>query len=254
MDLKEFQHSSFTSRHPWELARFEVMKDILSRRIDFDSVRMVADIGCGDAFVVDNLAAFMPKANLAAVDKNFTAVEKEQILASIRHSNITLFEDVLELESLQQNIDIVLLMDVIEHVEKDVDFIRQVKTLPNVTSNTLFFVTVPAFQSLFSEHDVFLNHFRRYNQSQLQEVLMQAGLKVNQTGYFFLSLLFVRSLQKMLRKDNTNGLNQSKSSAFANRIVKMVLLIDYNISSFLNKIGIRLPGLSLYALCQKSAS
>ncbi len=254
MDLKEYQNSLFSQRHPWELARFEVMKDILSRRIGLDSVKRVADIGCGDAFVVDSLAAHMPKANLAAVDKNFTEVEKEQILASLQHPNITLLSDISELKSSPQNIDIVLLMDVIEHVEYDVDFLRQINSLPIITPNTLFFITVPAFQSLFSEHDVFLNHFRRYNKTQLQAVLTQADLQVVQSGYFFLSLLIVRSFQKLFRKDNTNGLNQSKTSAFGNKIVKLVLLIDYKFSSIFNKIGIRLPGLSLYALCQKSAS
>ncbi|KAI4452578.1 hypothetical protein C823_007162 [Eubacterium plexicaudatum ASF492] len=42
----------------------------------------------------------------------------------------------------------------------------------------MILITVPAFQNLFSLHDIQLKHFRRYNYKSLYHVLDQAGYKI----------------------------------------------------------------------------
>jgi hypothetical protein len=46
-------------------------------------------------------------------------------------------------------------------------------------------VTVPAFGWLWSDHDVFLGHQRRYTLGQLERVLRTAGLRVEFGCYYF---------------------------------------------------------------------
>lgn len=83
--------------------------------------------------------------------------------------------------------DLVLMMDVIEHVDDDVGLVRAYAE--KVPSGTWFLVTVPAFQALWSAHDVFLEHRRRYTLRGVEAVLRAAGLSVERGCYFY-GLLF----------------------------------------------------------------
>lgn len=83
--------------------------------------------------------------------------------------------------------DLVLFMDVLEHVEDDIELLREYsQTMPR---NGCVAITVPAFQFLWSGHDVFLEHYRRYTRSMLEAVVADAGLEVVRSRYFF-GLLF----------------------------------------------------------------
>lgn len=53
-----------------------------------------------------------------------------------------------------------IMMDVLEHLPNDLAMLQRVKAA-TVGDNNCFFITVPAFQSLWSGHDVFLEHYRR---------------------------------------------------------------------------------------------
>ena len=85
------------------------------------------------------------------------------------------------------NSDLVLMMDVIEHVDDDVGLVRQYSDL--MPQHGTMLITVPAFQFLWSRHDVFLEHKRRYTHASLHRTIEAAGLTVVRTRYFF-SLLF----------------------------------------------------------------
>ena len=63
-----------------------------------------------------------------------------------------------------------------------------------VGQDTTVLVTVPAYQSLFSSHDVQLKHYRRYSLRSLRHALSSAGLRVVESGTFFVSLLPLRAL------------------------------------------------------------
>ena len=82
---------------------------------------------------------------------------------------------------------LVLMMDVLEHVADDVALLRQYTEAMADDGRVL--VTVPAFQFLWSGHDVFLEHYRRYTLASLEAVVRQAGLVPLRRRYFF-GLLF----------------------------------------------------------------
>lgn len=83
--------------------------------------------------------------------------------------------------------DLVLMMDVIEHVDDDVGLIRAYTD--RMPRGGILLVTVPAFKFLWSGHDVFLEHKRRYTLAGLHRTIHKAGLDVIQSRYFF-SILF----------------------------------------------------------------
>jgi SAM-dependent methyltransferase len=82
---------------------------------------------------------------------------------------------------------LVLMMDVLEHVDDDVALLMHyTRHLP---PHGRVLVSVPAFQALWSGHDDFLEHRRRYTRSSLERVVRAAGLDVLRTRYFYGLLL-----------------------------------------------------------------
>ena len=86
-------------------------------------------------------------------------------------------------EVMQSDSDLVLMMDVLEHVPDDEALVRLYRA--KVAPGTVFVVTVPAFQFLWSGHDVFLEHYRRYTLRGIEAVLDRAGLVVERGCYVF---------------------------------------------------------------------
>jgi SAM-dependent methyltransferase len=83
--------------------------------------------------------------------------------------------------------DLVLLMDVLEHVDDDLGLLREYAQ--QARTGTRFVVSVPAFSWLWSGHDEFLEHRRRYTLAQILRVVAGAGL-VPVTGFYFFAVLF----------------------------------------------------------------
>ncbi|MCK2087413.1 class I SAM-dependent methyltransferase [Thauera aromatica] len=79
--------------------------------------------------------------------------------------------------------DLVLLMDVLEHVDDDVDFLELYAE--KVPTGARFLISVPAFYFLWSSHDIFLEHKRRYTLSQIENIAIRAGLTVLRGAYYF---------------------------------------------------------------------
>lgn len=84
----------------------------------------------------------------------------------------------------KSNADLVLLVDVLEHVKDDISFVKEY--VEKLDKGTNLFVSVPAFEFLFSGHDIFLEHYRRYTISSLEVCLKACGLTIVKTRYYFL--------------------------------------------------------------------
>lgn len=81
------------------------------------------------------------------------------------------------------SVDAVLMIDVIEHVDDDAGLIAEY--VDKVAPGTRFLISVPAFNFLWSSHDDFLEHRRRYRLESLEAVAREGGLEPLETRYFF---------------------------------------------------------------------
>ena len=256
MDIIE-QHTTNAKRHPWELARFEVLFSLLEKALPPTSEsKIIVDIGCGDCFFAEELLARRTDVTLIGIDTAYSEDRRKEKMAAVHNQRFQLFTSLSEAQSfLNGPAHLVLLLDVLEHIEKDAAFLHQLATAPFFQPKTQLLISVPAFNSLFTRHDHFLNHFRRYNLEQLRRVVQKAGLVPAASGFFFASLLPLRWFQKLKEKagwkNQPSGIGQWKAPAFATQLFKSYLLADFKFSKTLGKIGIRLPGLSAYCLCKK---
>jgi len=108
-------------------------------------------------------------------------------------------------ESVDQ--DLVLMMDVLEHVDDDLSLLRQYSS--QLRTGALVVITVPAFEFLWSSHDDFLQHRRRYTVRSLSKLVRDAGLTVDRARYFF-GLLFplfatIRLIEGLLARSRSFG-------------------------------------------------
>src|SRR5262245_34335058 len=188
MDLVEARARGFESsiRHPWETARFEVIDHLIRRHAPLPSGAVVMDIGCGDTFVVEELAARYPTSQLFAVDTAFSGELLEHYRERLNNPRILMSSSLDGMAPPPSRpASLVLLMDVIEHIEDDTGFLTGLHGRPYIGPDTRLLITVPAFQSLFSSHDTFLGHYRRYSNSSLRHLVERSGFRTLEIGYFF---------------------------------------------------------------------
>ncbi|MFC1578517.1 hypothetical protein ACFL36_05850, partial [Thermodesulfobacteriota bacterium] len=115
-------------------------------------------------------------------------------------------------------------------------------------------ITAPFHKALFSSHDVFLGHYRRYSYFAFKNLSRKAGLKIEQKGQFFSILLFIRFIQKIVfAMESVYNKNQKKSvtgvagwsgSKMLTNILVGLLKFDCLLMGFF-------PGLSGYMVCSK---
>ncbi len=259
MDLRELSVTgSGARRHPWELARLDVVEYLLKRSgIAGPRARHVVDFGCGDAFVASALAGRLGAERVSAVDKAFTPETIDRIATTLSprvrlcDSLETLAKDSGEKASL------VLLLDVLEHCEDDRGTLETILESPAVADDAHFLMTVPAFQKLFSQHDTFLGHYRRYGREQFTRLARESGLEPIRSAYFFSSLLAPRGMQVArerlgLRSKEIKGLGDHRGAAWADALIRQVLWADFRVGESLARAGVYLPGLSCFVLARRA--
>lgn len=252
MDISEFSRlkdKSKYSRHPWETSRKNVLHTFLKQsKINFPINRIV-DIGSGDAFVIHTLVEKDLAKEYYAIDIEYT----EEVIAQLKENNNN--SKVIYLQNIEEYFikfpsedpTLFLCMDVLEHLENEKIILDNLKHNPN----HYYFFAVPAFQSVFSSHDVLLGHYRRYTLSQLEKLLVNNQFTIIDKGYYFSSLLLFRNIDKILKKDKEASIDNWEGGNLKTKLINTVLAIDFKFNLIFKKLGITVPGLSTYCLCKK---
>lgn len=254
MDLRELSvTTSGAVRHPWEQARANAIEYLL-RKDETDNAAIL-DFGCGDAFVANRLAERFENSQVFAVDKAFTPAARLRIEPGL-DKRVRLYDSLATVEAKGVRASWVLLLDVLEHCEQDLAVLKSVVASHSAKPGAVFLITVPAFQGLFSKHDEFLGHFRRYSLKDLARVAEDAGLTVTYRSYFFSSLLLPRGLTVVLErlgllKSSPKGLGDYRPRPFFDSLIRAMLDADFRVCEWLARAGIYLPGLSCLVVARK---
>ena len=251
MDLREITNNK--NRHPWELSRANKLMRLCRNYLPNRETIKIGDIGAGDRYFDNQLILKLKNENITPI---IYAIDNEYENTISNQEEIVMFSDISMLEN--NSMDCIIMMDVLEHIEDDNSFLKL--ALDKLKWNGFLIITVPAFESLFSSHDTYLKHFRRYNYMGLRELLLTKNLHIVRSYYFYTSLYVARWLQLKLKKNKADGNNvgigmwKYNEESFITRVLKSILNIDFSVNVILNKFGIRLPGLSLLAVAIKNNS
>jgi hypothetical protein len=141
--------------------------------------------------------------------------------------------------------DLVLMMDVLEHVDDDRGLLRHYAA--KVPSGAHFLVTVPAFGFLWSGHDVFLEHKRRYRLSEIESAMRDANLKVVRGSYYFGLVFPLAAAVRLAARGETEPRSSlKKHGAVTNVLLGAICAAELPLFP-LN----RLAGLSAFVLARK---
>lgn len=124
--------------------------------------------------------------------------------------------------------DLVTNFDVLEHIEDDGGFLRDLRTVLKDNGHVL--VTVPAYQFLWSDLDRLLGHARRYNKRDLVMSFEKAGYTVTIASYFnsFLAAPFIAVRWMQIRNGRAATLEQYvvKLPQWLNNLFLLLLKIE----------------------------
>lgn len=251
MDLRE--RTRWGTRHPWEIARVKALRLLLKPMLEKQVA--VLDIGCGDGYVSSELFKGTAVRGITALDINLSDEQIREF--SGRGGNIRYVNDYAGIRA--ASYDLILLLDVLEHIGEHGLFLREL-TDRHAAAGGHVLIAAPMFQELFTSHDAFLGHHRRYARRELVGLAEDAGLHCIASGYLFMSLLIVRSvsacLQKALNRPlaGGRGVGRWDHSAFITTTAASILLMDARMSLLLNRLKINPPGLTGWVLCTKQRS
>lgn len=149
--------------------------------------------------------------------------------------------------------DVIVATDVLEHIEDDRAAAKWIAD--HLRPGGYFLSTVPAFQFLFSEHDVALHHYRRYNTSNYAAI-MPPQLPVVDRGYFnsflFPVVVVMRLASKLVAKPKTGEAKKQSSVVPGpiNALFRTLLGIETRLIAW----GLRVPfGLSVFCRAKRAA-
>jgi len=189
-------------RHPWEVARARFFLRLLARLDVLRTTDTWLDVGAGDAFFARQLRRVLPEsAHVVCWDVNY----RDEVLGPGVNDARGAPGDggadpgggaalSFSAERPPGTFGGILALDVVEHVEDDAAFVRDVVEA-SLAPGGWMLVSTPAYQGLFSAHDRFLRHYRRYAPRDIEHVLESGGLRVEAAGGLFHSLLPVRVAQ-----------------------------------------------------------
>ena len=180
------------------------------------------DVGSGSGFFMYELYEQLPQliAKVYLVDIGYS----EEEIASTKNQVI---EKTKSLPAPIENA-IVVMMDVLEHLEDDHAMLRAIRA--NAKGENHYFITVPAFMDLWSGHDVYLGHYRRYTKKTLLALLENCGYKKDSLYYIY-GFIFplVWMARKLSRKSDAPQSDMKPSNALVNGTLKAVCSIEMSI-------------------------
>ena len=114
-------------------------------------------------------------------------------------TNIPLLRfDILKNPLPKNSFDVVIALNVLEHIDEDLQAMKQISEVLN--EKGIFVFEIPAFQFLYDSYDEELHHFRRYSKSEVIEKMQNAGFRVEIINYMGFTLFFPFMLVKLKNK------------------------------------------------------
>lgn len=226
---------------------FRARRDIIFRLLTkFDKNSKILDVGCsGGPLLLEMKNRGFD--NNYGVDISTDAIS----LCKKRGLQNVFVSDATKLNFQDNEFDIVIASDVLEHIKDDQSAISEWNRV--LRPGGILFVFVPAFNSLWSEHDILNQHFRRYSKKSLVNLVSNNGFIPVKNSYwnfllFFPNALWRYFLSKIFKIKEKDQLHEG--DGFLNKMLFFLLKLENWLV-----IHVNFPvGISVFVIAKKNQS
>src|SRR5438552_3083413 len=187
-------NASLEDRHWWFSARRRIVRELAHALVPPSKSALVVDIGCGTG---GNSGALADEYRVVGIDASCEAIR----LATQRFESARFICGAVPdaLDGALSEARLVLIMDMLEHVEDDFELFSSV--LAQTKPGCHFLVTVPADPGLWSKHDEAGLHWRRYTRERLERIWRDLPVeKLVVTPFMSRLAPFVRAIRAVNNK------------------------------------------------------
>ena len=132
----------------------------------------------------------------------------------------------------KESISSVGFFDVMEHIENDKEFVSEIASF--LKPNGLLYLTVPAYNGLWSKDDEYAGHYKRYKLKELEHMFNDLGFEIQYKSYLFsllfLPILFFKTIPSKfgLAADPSDVNQQKKNHVTKKGIMSSILASIWN--------------------------
>lgn len=155
MDLRYYEsYRKLQDEHWWFQARTRILEELIAAWKLVPANGSILDVGCGPGGPLLRQLSRRYRVEGLDAEPAAVAIARAQGLDNVREGRLETLTDA------EGGRDLLLLLDVIEHVEQDVTMLHDAWRV--VKPGGCLLVTVPALPWLWSGHDRLAHHYRRY--------------------------------------------------------------------------------------------
>jgi SAM-dependent methyltransferase len=175
VNVEEYERMySMEDSYWWFQGRLAIVQSLLDRYLpEQPRPGRVLDVGCGTGLILKTLDKWEP----TGIDFSHLALE----FSRRRGARNLIQGNVVELPFADNSLDLILALDLIEHIEDDRRIVAEFHRV--LRPGGCLIATVPAHQFLWSDHDIALHHFRRYSYKGFRRLLRGAGFRPLKYSY-----------------------------------------------------------------------
>lgn len=244
MNREEYdQMFRLEDEHWWFVAR----RNLLVRAVeqlapDSNLVPRFLDVGCGTGGTLEKLVPFGEVVGLDMEALALSYCQRRGITQLVQASATAM-------PFAEGTFSAVVALDVLEHIPDDRGAAAEIARV--LAPGGMLYVTVPAYRSLWSAHDVALMHQRRYVAHEVKTLLTGAGLEMVRLTYtvsLFLPLVWtIRTFRRLFLPNITPKADVALTPSAVNGLLRSILDVE-------SSIALRTPlpfGLTVFAAARK---
>ncbi len=224
MDLKELNSGIDQNRHWYYQTKKKPLLRFVEKIVCKEKGMNILDIGSGSGFFSNEIVEHFGN-RIGDVIQCDIGYSEEDIKTCIG----TRVKRIVNLPDRISN-SIIIMMDVLEHIEDDEKFLQEIVSRCE-GNNNYFFITVPAFENIWSDHDVYLGHYRRYTVESLSKLVVDQD--VFGVHYIFGSLYPAAYLKRKIEEGSKKEVESDMKPIFslANNILIKYFTLENSIFS-----------------------
>jgi SAM-dependent methyltransferase len=216
-------------------------------RHHFPDLQSLLEIGCGTGFALSGIRAAFPSAELTGSEIIAAGLE----FAAKRVPSAQFFQMDGRNIPFRDHFDVIGAFDVVEHIDEDTEVMREMWRALRPGGGLV--LAVPQHPSLWSPHDEYTRHVRRYTGPELRRKVTEAGFRiVRSTSFVFFLLPLMFASRVRMRMTDPHARNDPVDAARVSRGVSVMLDPVMRFETALIRAGVNFPvGGSLLMVAQK---